>query len=198
MGGTFNPVHYGHLVTAEAARDAFGLETVIFIPAGQPPHKPGNVVAAAEDRYLMTLLAIAPNVHFDVSRIEIDREGPSYTSDTLRYFHQYDPTVDWYFISGADAILEIASWHAPADIFRFAHLIAASRPGYSLERPTALANSLGMERMARIHQIEVPALAISSSQIRERVQKGLSIRYLVPEAVENYIVKKRLYKVPEG
>lgn len=193
MGGTFNPIHYGHLVTAEAARDAFHLEQVIFIPAGQPPHKPKKIVASAEDRYLMTLLAIAPNVHFDLSRIEIEREGPSYTSDTLAYFHWLDESVNWYFISGADAILEIASWHQAADIFRHAHLIAASRPGYSLDRLAALEAKLGKRRITRIHQIEVPALAISSSQIRERVRLGLSIRYLVPEAVENYVVKKRLY-----
>ncbi|MBX5466831.1 MAG: nicotinate-nucleotide adenylyltransferase [Firmicutes bacterium] len=198
MGGTFNPIHYGHLVTAEAARDAFGLDEVVFIPSGQPPHKPPREVARAEDRYLMTLLAVATNVHFDLSRVELDRGGPSYTSDTLAYFHTLDPTVDWYFISGADAILEIASWHAPEDIFRYAHLIAASRPGYSLERLTALESKLGRERMARIHQLEVPALAISSSQIRERVRQGLSIKYLVPEAVEQYIAKKGLYRDPEG
>ncbi|CAB1129666.1 putative nicotinate-nucleotide adenylyltransferase [Candidatus Hydrogenisulfobacillus filiaventi] len=193
MGGTFNPIHYGHLVAAEAARDAFGLEQVIFIPSGMPPHKSAAFVAPAEDRYLMTFLAITPNPHFDLSRVEIDRAGPSYTSDTLAHFHRLGPDVDWYFISGADAILEIASWHAPEDIFEYAHLIAASRPGYSLSRLKAMESRLGPAHRARIHPLEVPALAISSSQIRERLRAGLSIRYLLPEAVENYIYKNRLY-----
>ncbi|OLZ10828.1 nicotinate-nucleotide adenylyltransferase [Sulfobacillus thermosulfidooxidans] len=194
MGGTFNPIHYGHLVTAEAARDAFHLDRVIFIPSGQPPHKPPSVLASAEHRFLMTFLAIAPNMHFELSRVEIDRQGPSYTSETLAYFHRLDPDVDWYFISGADAILEIASWHYPEDIFRYAHLIAASRPGYSLSRIHALARELGEEKVQRIHQLEVPALAISSSQVRERLRLGLSIKYLVPEAVEHYIEKNHLYE----
>jgi nicotinate-nucleotide adenylyltransferase len=181
-------------VTAEAARDAFHLDRVIFIPSGQPPHKPPAVLASAEHRYLMTFLAIAPNRHFELSRVEIDRQGPSYTSETLAYFHRMDPTVDWYFISGADAILEIASWHYPEDIFRFAHLIAASRPGYSLSRLQALSQDLGEEQLARIHQLEVPALAISSSQVRERLRRGLSIKYLLPEAVEQYIDKNELYE----
>lgn len=193
MGGTFNPIHYGHLVTAEAARDAFDLERVIFIPSGQPPHKPPKVLAPSEHRFLMTFLAIAPNMHFELSRAEINREGPSYTRDTLAYFHSLDESVDWYFISGADAILEIASWRAPEDIFNYAHLIAASRPGYSLSRINALESRLGMKRVQQIHPLEVPALAISSSQVRERLRSGLSIKYLVPEAVENYIMKNHLY-----
>ncbi len=193
MGGTFNPIHYGHLVTAEAARDAFHLDRVIFIPSGQPPHKPPAVLASAEHRYLMTFLAIAPNRHFELSRVEIDRLGPSYTSETLSFFHHQDPHIDWYFISGADAILEIASWHYPEDIFRFAHMIAASRPGYSLSRLQALSKDLSAEQIARIHQLEVPALAISSSQVRERLRRGLSIKYLLPEAVEQYIDKNGLY-----
>lgn len=194
MGGTFNPIHYGHLVTAEAARDAFQLDHVIFIPSGQPPHKHQADVSDPEHRYLMTFLAIAPNMHFELSRVEIERNGPSYTSETLSFFFHQDNTVDWYFISGADAILEIASWHYPEDIFRYAHLIAASRPGYSLTRIKALETDLGQARMRRIHQLEVPALAISSSQIRDRIRRGLSIKYLVPEAVEHYIEKTQIYR----
>lgn len=194
MGGTFNPIHYGHLVTAEAARDAFRLDRVIFIPAGHPPHKVEMGVASPEHRYLMTFLAIAPNFHFELSRVEIERQGPSYTSDTLRYFHMMDDSIDWYFISGADAILEIASWHYPEDIFRYGQLIAASRPGYSLSRLQALSDHLGEDEVRRIHQLEVPALAISSSLVRQRIQSGLSIKYLVPEAVEHYIAKNGLYQ----
>ena len=194
MGGTFNPIHYGHLVTAEAARDAFQLDRVIFIPAGQPPHKADKYVAAANHRYLMTFLAIAPNVHFEISQVEIDRNGPSYTSDTLKYFYTLDPTAEWYFITGADAIVEIASWHSPDNILRYAHLIAASRPGYAFPRLKALAQEIGGgEGRHQVHQLEVPALAISSSDIRERLRNGLSIKYLVPEAVEQYINKQHLY-----
>nr|MDA8194758.1 nicotinate-nucleotide adenylyltransferase [Thermaerobacter sp.] len=157
-----------------------------------------DMVADPEHRYLMTFLAIAPNEHFELSRVEIDRPGPSYTSETLAYFYHQDPTVDWYFISGADAILEIASWHGPEEIFRYAQLIAASRPGYSLSRIQALEAQLGHQRVERIHQIEVPALAISSSQIRERLSRGLSITYLVPGAVEHYIRKNAIYGTRQG
>ncbi len=193
MGGTFNPIHYGHLVAAEAALDAFNLDQVIFIPSGQPPHKSGIFVADAEHRYLMTFLAIVSNQRFEMSRVEIDRSGPSYTSDTLSYFDQLDASAAWYFITGADAILDIVSWHNPDSIFRHAQLIAASRPGYSLNRIRALENQLGVKSGERIHPLEVPALAISSSQIRERLKGGLSIKYLVPEAVEHYIVKNAVY-----
>ncbi|MCY0881361.1 MAG: nicotinate-nucleotide adenylyltransferase [Firmicutes bacterium] len=196
MGGTFNPIHYGHLVAAETARDAFHLDQVIFVPSGHPPHKT-EALAAAEHRYLMSFLAIAPNAHFDLSRYEIDRPGLSYTSETLAYYYATDPHAEWYFITGADAVLEIASWHAPQDLFRYGHLIAASRPGYSLAKLAALSDQLGSERVARIHQLEVPALAISSSQIRDRLRKGLSIKYLVPEAVEYYIEKNGLYRTGE-
>lgn len=194
MGGTFNPIHYGHLVAAEAARDAFNLEQVIFIPAGQPPHKSGVFVADSEHRYLMTFLAIVSNQRFEISKVEIDRQGPSYTSETLSYFNNLDPAVAWYFITGADAILDIVTWHNPDSIFRYADLIAASRPGYSLDKIEALKSPLGAEPVERIHRLEVPALAISSSQIRARLTRGLSIKYLVPEAVEHYIAKNDVYK----
>jgi nicotinate-nucleotide adenylyltransferase len=191
MGGTFNPIHYGHLVAAETARDAFGLDRVIFVPAGQPPHK-SKMVASAEHRYLMTFLATVSNARFDTSRVEIERPGPSYTSDTLAHFHASDPDARWYFITGADAVMEIAGWHAAEDIFRYAEVIAASRPGYAL-RLQELEPVLG-ENLKKVHHLEVPALAISSSDIRARVGQGLSIRYLVPEAVEEYIRKCGLYQ----
>ncbi|PSR22102.1 MAG: nicotinic acid mononucleotide adenylyltransferase [Sulfobacillus acidophilus] len=198
MGGTFNPIHYGHLVAAEAARDAFNLEQVIFIPSGQPPHKSGFYVADPEHRYLMTFLAIVSNQRFELSRVEIDRSGPSYTYDTVAYFHALDPSVDWYFITGADAILDIVTWRNPDSIFRHARLIAASRPGYSLQKIHELERQLGTEPLTRIHPLEVPALAISSSQIRARLREGLSIKYLVPEAVEHYIAKNDVYAVLKG
>lgn len=194
MGGTFNPIHYGHLVAAESARDAFDLARVIFVPAGQPPHKADatDKIASAEHRYLMTFLATASNHRFDTSRVEIERPGPSFTSDTLAHFHRMDPDRRWFFITGADAVLEIAEWHAARNIFRYAEIIAASRPGYPL-RLGDLTPNLGEENLAKIHDLEVPALAISSSAIRERLRQRLSIRYLVPETVENYIRKNSLY-----
>ncbi|MGC8489247.1 MAG: nicotinate-nucleotide adenylyltransferase [Clostridia bacterium] len=191
MGGTFNPIHYGHLVAAETARDAFALDRVIFVPAGEPPHK-ARTVAPAEHRYLMTFLATASNRRFDTSRVEIERPGPSYTSDTLAHFHALDPDAHWYFITGADAVMEIAGWHAAEDIFRYAEVIAVSRPGYPLRLRT-LEPALG-DKVSRVHHLEVPALAISSSDVRARLSKGLSIRYLVPEAVEDYIRKCGLYE----
>jgi nicotinate-nucleotide adenylyltransferase len=191
MGGTFNPIHYGHLVAAETAREAFGLERVIFVPAGAPPHKPDPAVAPAEHRYLMTFLATASNTRFDTSRAELDRTGPSYTSDTLRHFRRTHPDVRWFFITGADAVMDMPSWHAVADIFRQAEVIAVSRPGYSLAMRD-LRNALG-DLAGQIHHLEVPALAISSSDVRVRLAQGLSIRYLVPESVEQYIYKNGLY-----
>ena len=190
MGGTFNPIHYGHLVAAEVARDAFELERVIFVPAGQPPHKK-PVIADAQHRYLMAFLATAANPWFELSRREMDRPGPSYTSETLAHFHAQEPEALWYFITGADAVMEMPTWHAAADIFRHAEVIAASRPGYAvrIEHVTAALPAA----TGRVHQLEVPALAISSSAIRQRVARGWSVRYLVPDAVMQYIRKNRLY-----
>lgn len=190
MGGTFNPIHYGHLVAAEAARDAFSLDRVIFIPAGHPPRK-GGLVAPADHRYLMTFLATASNHRFDTSRVELDRPGTSYTSDTLAYFHATNPDARWFFITGADAVMDITTWHQSTDIFRYADVIAASRPGYAL-RLNELRPALH-DAVDHIHQLEVPALSISSSAIRDRVRKGLSVRYLLPEPVEYYIRKNGLY-----
>jgi nicotinate-nucleotide adenylyltransferase len=192
MGGTFNPIHYGHLVAAETAREAFGLDRVIFVPAGDPPHKQGSAVASAEHRYLMTFIATASNFRFDTSRIELDRPGPSYTSDTLRQFREIDPAARWYFITGADAVMEMPGWHAVAEIFNQAEVIAASRPGYTLRRHE-LGVALG-GLADQVHHLEVPALAISSSDIRSRLRQGLSVRYLVPEGVEHYIEKNQLYR----
>jgi nicotinate-nucleotide adenylyltransferase len=190
MGGTFNPIHYGHLVAAEVARDAFELDRVIFVPAGQPPHK-GDVIADAQHRYLMAFLATAPNPWFELSRVEMDRPGPSYTSETLTHFHVQEPEALWYFITGADAVMEMPGWHAAAEIFRNAHVIAASRPGYALrvDHVTAAIPAAA----GKVHHLEVPALAISSSAIRARLARGWSVRYLLPDAVMQYIRKNRLY-----
>lgn len=194
MGGTFDPVHYGHLVTAEGARCQFDLDQVLFLPSGIPPHKSKKKVTAAEHRYMMTVLATLTNPHFGVSRIDIDREGMSYTIDTLKIMReQYGPLAELYFITGADAIFEIMGWKDADQLLQIAHFIAATRPGFSLvELPRE--TQLWMDKHEdRFHVLKVPAMAISSTNIRSRVQKGHSIRYLVPEAVEHYILRHGLY-----
>ncbi|HHT73470.1 MAG TPA: nicotinate-nucleotide adenylyltransferase [Firmicutes bacterium] len=195
MGGTFDPVHYGHLVTAEAARREFGLERVVFLPSGAPPHKDPTGVTDAEHRYMMTVLATLSNPHFDVSRVDIDREGVTYTVDSLRILREiYGESTELYFITGADAILEIVSWKDPEKLLELAHFIGATRPGFSLDRVPQSTQEWLSHHPERVHMIKVPALAISSTDIRERVRTGNSIRYLVPEPVEHYIKRHNLYK----
>jgi nicotinate-nucleotide adenylyltransferase len=188
MGGTFDPIHYGHLVTAEEALDQFELEGVLFVPTGQPWMKEHEVVSPAEDRYLMTVIATASNPLFSVSRVEVDRDGPTYSVQTLRVL-KADLDADLFFITGADAILEILQWKEPEDLFELAHLIAATRPGYDMagfEIPEPRADAVSI--------MNVPALAISSTDIRARVASGRPIRYLVPEGVKSYIEKAGLYR----
>jgi len=192
MGGTFDPIHYGHLVTAEAARETYKLEEVIFVPSGQPPHKAAGSVSDFWHRYLMVMLAISTNPWFRVSRIEYDRGGPSYTIDTIREFKKiFGEKTELYFITGADAILEIFTWKQPKELLSSCRFIAATRPGYDLGK---LENLLGEDFSASVSVLEVPLLSISSSEIRARVRRGLTIKYLVPEPVETYIYHNRLYK----
>ena len=193
MGGTFDPIHYGHLVTAEAARDIFNLDSVVFVPSGRPPHKKDYRVTDAESRYLMTVLAVVGNPHFYVSRVEIDREGQSYSIDTIDAFQKKYPSTELYFITGADAILEILTWRKVDEIVRKCFFIAATRPGYDLKGLSAEFQRVAEVLCDRIHTIEVPALAISSTDIRRRVADGESIKYLVPESVEQHIYKNDLY-----
>lgn len=192
MGGTFDPIHYGHLVTAEQAREALELDLVLFMPAGRPAFKLDEDVSDAEDRYAMTILATAANSAFDASRFEIDREGVTYTIDTLRALRAYYPdNVKLFFITGADAILDLATWHDAEGMAELATFIAATRPGYDIDQARArLANS-GVAFDVRY--IEIPALAISSTNIRERVSRGKSVRYLTSESVIGYIRKNGLY-----
>ncbi|MGI6149198.1 MAG: nicotinate-nucleotide adenylyltransferase [Limnochordia bacterium] len=195
MGGTFDPVHYGHLVAAEGARREFGLDRVIFLPSGTPPHKDPREVTSAEHRYMMTVLATLSNPYFDVSRVDIDREGVTYTVDSLRILHeQYGDSTELYFITGADAILEIVSWKQPDKLLELAQFIGATRPGFSLDRVPKPMQEWLNKYPQRVHFIRVPALAISSTDIRERVKAGDSIRYLVPEPVEHYIRRHNLYR----
>ncbi len=197
MGGTFDPIHYGHLVTTEAVMHQFQIDKVLFIPSGQPPHKSGKKVTAAEDRYLMTLLATESNPSFFPSRIEIDREGYSYTIDTIKQLKQEDPDQEIYFITGADAFLQILTWRNPEELLRSCHFVAATRPGYLRPEISEEIKRLTQEYKAHIHFIEVPALSISSSDIRQRVREGRPIKYLLPELVENYIYKHGLYQDEE-
>jgi nicotinate-nucleotide adenylyltransferase len=191
MGGTFDPIHYGHLVTAEEALNQFGLDGVFFVPTGKPWMKAHGAVSPAEDRYLMTVIATASNPLFRVSRMEVDRDGPTYTVDTLRGLKQELGTeVDLFFVTGADAVLEIVQWKEPGDLFELAHFIAATRPGYDIAAFEAHAPN----KHPGITVMNVPALAISSTDIRTRVHQGRPIRYLVPEGVKSYIEKAELYR----
>jgi nicotinate-nucleotide adenylyltransferase len=191
MGGTFDPIHHGHLVTAEEAFWQFGLDEVLFLPTGQPWMKEHPEVSPAEDRYLMTVIATSPNPHFSVSRLELDREGTTYTVDTLRTLQEdRGAETELFFITGADAILEIIHWKDPEEVLELAHFIAATRPGYDIARFEAEAPT----RHPNVSVMSVPALAISSTDIRGRVKGGRPIRYLVPEGVKTYIDKARLYR----
>jgi len=197
MGGTFDPIHYGHLVAAEAARDQFRLDRVVFVPSGVPPHKKAYPVTEPRHRYLMTVLAAASNPFFEVSRVEIDRPGFSYAVDTVAEFRRvYGTGNQLYFITGADAILEILTWKKVDKLMSLCEFIAATRPGYHLQLDATL-EKFPLEARGRIHLMEVPALAISSTDIRRRVREGRPVKYLLPETVEQYILKNKLY-VEEG
>nr|WP_041739190.1 nicotinate-nucleotide adenylyltransferase [Coriobacterium glomerans] len=192
MGGTFDPIHYGHLVTAEQAREALELDLVLFMPAGSPAFKRGKSVSTPEDRYAMTVLATAANPAFYACRFEIDRKGITYTVDTLRALRDYYASdVELFFITGADAILDIVSWRDAEQIAGLATLIAATRPGYDISQAQERIEASGFPFDVRY--IEIPALAISSTNIRARVRANKSVRYLTSESVIGFIRKNRLY-----
>lgn len=184
MGGTFDPIHHGHLVAASEAADAFQLDEVIFVPTGQPGNK--KAISSSEHRYLMTVIATAANPRFTVSRVDIDREGITYTIDTLKELSKERPNADLFFISGADAIAQILAWKQVDQIWPLAHFVAVTRPGHNLELPNV--------PEAKISQLEVPALSISSTDIRNRASEGKPIWYLVPDGVVQYIGKHLLYR----
>jgi nicotinate-nucleotide adenylyltransferase len=189
MGGTFDPIHHGHLVAASEVASRFELDEVVFVPTGEPWQKTGRPVSPAEDRYLMTVVATASNPRFSVSRIEIDRGGPTYTVDTLRELHETHPDSRLYFITGADALSQILTWHNAEDIFEFAHFVGVTRPGYRLNGEHLPSGSVTL--------VEVPAMAISSTACRARVAAGQPVWYLVPDGVVQYISKRRLYREPD-
>ncbi|MCX4749024.1 nicotinate-nucleotide adenylyltransferase [Kitasatospora sp. NBC_01287] len=185
MGGTFDPIHHGHLVAASEVASAFHLDEVIFVPTGRPWQKSGTTVSAPEDRYLMTVIATAENPQFSVSRIDVDRDGPTYTVDTLRELRDQHPDADLFFITGADALAQILSWRDVEELFALAHFIGCTRPGHTLSDDGLPAG--------RVSLVEVPALAISSTDCRLRVAKGEPVWYLVPDGVVRYIDKRALY-----
>ena len=196
MGGSFDPIHIGHLVAASEVAHRFSLDRVVFSPTGQPWHKEAGTSAPAELRYLMTVVATAADPRFDVSRVDIDRDGPTYTIDTLAdlqaQFANELPaeTAEWFFITGADALADILDWRDPQGILSAAHLVGVTRPGHVLADP-------GL-RPDRISLIEIPALAISSTDIRRRVQAGEPVTYLVPDGVAHLIAKHGLYAGENG
>ncbi len=186
MGGTFDPIHHGHLVAASEVAVLFGLTEVLFVPTGQPWQKAEREVSPAEDRYLMTVIATASNPRFSVSRVDVDRTGPTYTVDTLRDLRQLHPDSEMFFITGADALEQILDWRDAEELFALAHLVGVTRPGYRLEDTHLPEGSVTL--------VDVPAMAISSSDCRDRVGRGMPVWYLVPDGVVQYIEKRHLYR----
>jgi nicotinate-nucleotide adenylyltransferase len=186
MGGTFDPVHHGHLVAASEVAGLFGLDEVVFVPTGQPWQKSGRGVSPAEDRYLMTVIATASNPRFSVSRVDIDRGGPTYTIDTLTDLQAQRPDAELFFITGADALSQILSWRDSERCFELAHFIGVTRPGFTLGDAHLPEGAVSL--------VEVPALAISSTDCRDRVVRGMPVWYLVPDGVVQYIEKRGLYR----
>jgi nicotinate-nucleotide adenylyltransferase len=189
MGGTFDPIHHGHLVAASEVLSWFRLDEVVFVPTGQPYQKSDREVAPAEHRYLMTVVATASNPRFTVSRVDIDRPGPTYTIDTLTEIAAAEPDADLYFITGADALTDILGWRSAQEMFGLAHFVGCTRPGYDMSAST-------LEHMPsdRVTIVEIPALTISSTDCRQRTARGEPVWYLVPDGVVQYISKHRLYR----
>jgi nicotinate-nucleotide adenylyltransferase len=191
MGGTFDPIHHGHLVAASEVGHFFSLDEVIFVPTGQPWQKEGRQVSPSEDRYLMTVIATASNPRFSVSRVDIDRPGPTYTIDTLRDLRAVrGPEAEFFFITGADALEQMMTWQDADELFKLAHFVGCTRPGHRL-------SGAGLPD-DRVSLIEIPALAISSTTCRQRVEAGEPIWYLVPDGIVQYISKRALYRKADG
>lgn len=186
MGGTFDPIHHGHLVAASEVQHRFGLDEVIFVPTGRQPFKQDKQVSPAEHRYLMTVIATASNKMFSVSRVDIDRPGLTYTIDTLRDLHEIESDAQFFFITGADALDHILEWKDSEELFSLAHFVGVTRPGHTLDKKGLPAD--------RVSLLEVPAMAISSTDCRRRVAAGIPVWYLVPEGVVQYIEKYGLYR----
>lgn len=185
MGGTFDPIHHGHLVAASEVAAELDLDEVVFVPTGEPWQKAGKKVSPAEHRYLMTVVATASNPSFTVSRVDIDRPGPTYTADTLRDLRRQRPDAELFFITGADALEQIMTWKDIEELWDLAHFVGVTRPGHELT---------DFGRGTDITLMEIPAMAISSTDCRLRVNDGKPVWYLVPDGVVQYIAKHRLYR----
>jgi nicotinate-nucleotide adenylyltransferase len=195
MGGTFDPIHVGHLAIAEEARDALALDRVLFVPAGEPPHKSAESVTPVEHRVAMVAAAIVDNPDFELSTVEVDREGPSYTVETVEELARAYPGTELHVILSAETLAELPTWHEPDRLFAAARVAVVPREGYPAPDPAWLAASFP-GRESRVDYLEGPRLGLSSTAIRRRVATGRSIRYLVPDAVGSYITDQQLYRRP--
>ena len=194
MGGTFDPIHFGHLAMAESAREIFKLEEILFIPSARPPHKVGRQIASEAHRLMMTFLATKSNDKFNVSPMEMLRDGFSYTLDTVNELHRkFGDDTELFFIIGSDSMKDLSHWHKAKELVGKAHFLAAARPGVEINFDE-IVNFFGEVATTHIHQFTTPGLDISSTEIRDRVLQGRSIKYLLPEVVENYIYEERLYQ----
>lgn len=189
MGGTFDPIHNGHLVAGSEVADLHDLDLVVYVPTGQPWQKAGREVSEAEDRYLMTVIATASNPRFTVSRVDIDRGGATYTVDTLRDLRKQFPTAELFFITGADALARIVTWRDWEEMFSLAEFVGVTRPGYELD--DAILPEIHRKRLSLI---EIPAMSISSTDCRSRAAEGRPLWYLVPDGIVQYIAKRQLYR----
>lgn len=194
MGGTFDPIHLGHLATAESVREIFQLDEILFIPAARPPHKAEKNITPEVHRLMMTFLATKSNEKFQVSPMEILREGLSYTVETVNELHKkFGASTELFFIIGADSLRDLPTWYQSKELVKQCHFIATTRPNVEVDF-ASLKKFFGKRGAQKIHQVTTPGIEISSTEIRRRVKAGLSIKYLVPEVVEEYIAKENLYK----
>lgn len=197
IGGTFDPIHYGHLAAAEEARVRMNLERVLFVVAGVPPHKLDEEVTPVEHRLAIVSLAIASNPHFEISRVDVDRPGPSYTVDTISILQkQWRQETEVYFIMGLDSLVELPTWHHPQRLIQLCRLLAVKRPGFETDMAELEASVPGIS--SRVEIIDMPEVDISSSDLQQRVRDGLPIKYQVPEEVERYIMEHGLYRRSSG
>ena len=197
LGGTFDPIHYGHLAAAEEARVKLNLGKVLFAVAGLPPHKLDEEVTPVEHRVAMVRLGIASNPHFEISLVDVDRPGPSYTVDTISILQElWGQSAEFFFVMGLDSLVEVPTWHQPQRLIQLCHLVAVARPGFEVDMSQLEDAVPGISSRMKI--ISMPEVDISSSDLQLRVKEGLPIRYQVPEEVERYIREHELYQQPSG
>lgn len=194
MGGTFDPIHNGHLTLAEYSRLHFGLEKVLFIPTGNPPHKYQKDIASSRYRYDMTLLAINSNPYFELSAMEIESQGITYTIDSIKKLQEQYKAADFYFVLGSDSFFNIEKWGKYKELIGLCEFIVVKRPDKDNKNLKDKVKQFNKKYNSKIHLLEAPLIGISSTDIRNRVKKGLSIKYLVPDSIEDYIIKKQMYK----